>query len=756
LKEWEMLSRRWTAQRTLAMLLAIGMASLAVAADNEPTYRGRTVSQWAARIGMREDDIGDRAVRAFQELGPKAACAVPTLVHTLVWEPDQNEAGGKVRDRAIDALKAIGPDAVPALRAVLKRGPLPPEGTERYNAILFLIEALGECDAGSKDTIADLIEVLKSTPRVGGGLGRDEEIREQAARALAKSGPGAIPGLLAVLRDKEHEAAHIYARSGVEGLRRWRPAEKGRFPPETKVAVSQLVELLQERPTLLHSVHLAHLSWSAPSLLAKLGPDAKAAVPALMDALSSKQSALRLSAVYALGEIGPDAKMVPALTDLLNDDEAHVRAAAATVLGKIGPEAKAAVPALVTTLKDLDAEVREAAAGALGLIGPEAKSAVTGLVELLKDKEGKVRFAAADALLRLGERRAEAEVVLAALIRDPKSDLGVTWQISRPKSAPELFPSIAELRKALTDKDETVRSWARGMLGMRGALEPREKAEAAIKWMDEDKVSRGVPLSYDPKKRYVDGPGSVGKALVRMGPAVVPVMLDALPHYGHPERIALVLVWIDPGPKTVALLTKCLEDKMSNERVQAGCLRGLAEIGPEAKTALPTVLAILRGPRTSRELRREAAKALAEIAPDDKAVIAALAEAVKGPADDDGLRGLVLVGPPAIPVLLDMFHNKDGWKGGDLEGVGISSRSRMAAESLGEIGPAAVPALVEALRDKDAQKRNAVVRALGRIGPPARAAVPVLLEVIKSDGPIPAGMALKRIDSEAANKAGVR
>lgn len=50
-----------------------------------------------------------------------------------------------------------------------------------------------------------------------------------------------------------------------------------------------------------------------------------------------------------------------------------------------------------------------------------------------------------------------------------------------------------------------------------------------------------------------------------------------------------------------------------------------------------------------------------------------------------------------------------------------------AARALGELREGTVvPALIEALNDKDGEVRLAVVKALGRIGPPAKGAVPVL------------------------------
>ena len=59
-------------------------------------------------------------------------------------------------------------------------------------------------------------------------------------------------------------------------------------------------------------------------------------MPALIEAIKSKEVEVRGAAVYALGEIGPGARQaVPAVSQALKDEDADVRKAAALALGKI-------------------------------------------------------------------------------------------------------------------------------------------------------------------------------------------------------------------------------------------------------------------------------------------------------------------------------------------------------------------------------------------------------------------------------------
>ena len=115
------------------------------------------------------------------------------------------------------------------------------------------------------------------------------------------------------------------------------------------------------------------------------------------------------------------------------------------------------------------------------------------------------------------------------------------------------------------------------------------------------------------------------------------------------------------------------------------------------------------------------------------------------------MRGLGEMGPEAaaaLPEIKKLLKQKDGL-------LRVA-----AAEAIWRIdhADAAVPTLMEILRD-DEQHRLDALAALGGIGPPARSSVPALLRIWKEDDESErwyAAQALKRIDPEAAKKAGVR
>src|SRR5579871_6679404 len=88
----------------------------------------------------------------------------------------------------------------------------------------------------------------------------------------------------------------------------------------------------------------------AAKAMGEMGPQAEAAVPALLAALEDSEPPVRSAAIQALGAIGRPA--VAPLIDLLKHKEIPVRGNAALALGRIGPRAKAAVPALIMALPD--------------------------------------------------------------------------------------------------------------------------------------------------------------------------------------------------------------------------------------------------------------------------------------------------------------------------------------------------------------------------------------------------------------------
>ena len=91
-------------------------------------------------------------------------------------------------------------------------------------------------------------------------------------------------------------------------------------------AVTVLVELLQD----------INFQGDAIETLGDMGPEAKNAVPTLIEQLNSSEDYLRESAVLTLGAIGPQAKeALPALRKMKDDPDALIRSAAERAIREV-------------------------------------------------------------------------------------------------------------------------------------------------------------------------------------------------------------------------------------------------------------------------------------------------------------------------------------------------------------------------------------------------------------------------------------
>lgn len=211
----------------------------------------------------------------------------------------------------------------------------------------------------------------------------EPEVRWQSAGILGKLGPAArpaAPALAALLTDADLHVRTIAAQS------------LGEIHPDDDAIVASLASRLKtgDRELVIRP-------------LSGFGAAARDAIPDLIEILTSDSSShMRWEAARTLGKIGPAAKSaVSALIQATMDHDPLLREHAAEALGDIGPDAAEAVPALVVALEDPETKVRRDAVRSLGQIGPAAKSALPEVEKLLEDREPMVRDAAKTAIRRI-------------------------------------------------------------------------------------------------------------------------------------------------------------------------------------------------------------------------------------------------------------------------------------------------------------------------------------------------------------------
>jgi HEAT repeat protein len=261
------------------------------------------------------------------------------------------------------------------------------------------------------------------------------------------------------------------------------------------------------------------------------------------------------------------------------------------------------VAPLIADLKKGDAE-KVRAAEKLETMGPAAAEATTPLIELFSTKNEDVRLHAALALGKIG--KAAIEPLTAALAADD-ADIRFYAAWSLAFNGPAAKSAAPALFKALGDKSDAVRRKAAYALGR---IEPDPDAA----------VTALIALLTDANP---DVRGAAQSALAAQGSAAVPKLVELL------------------------------SDKLV---VRGPAIAALADIGPGAGAAIPKLKELMLRPEMGAAA--PAGDALAKIG---AAAIPALVEATesdKRPVREAGIRGLEVVGIPAVPALVDLLGSK--------------------------------------------------------------------------------------------------
>ena len=320
----------------------------------------------------KRPEVRREAILALAGIGPKAAPAVPMLIEAL------GEKEGLNTGAAAFALGAIGPEAKPA-EAKLKQLADSDDSSTMLGTVCGW--ALARINPDDKQLLAKVLPKL-----VDALTSPKPEQRAAAARALAELNPD--PAMLRPLLSKAMAAAGPEARDEILDA----------IATLGKEAVPRLIEVLQSDPAARPR---------AAAIIARIGPEAKQAVPALVGAMSDRNVATRIEVLFALAAVGPEAKAaVPAATGALDDPDRNVRYAACLALGSIGPAADSAKARLLAHLPDKDRFMAMSSAWALARIDPAcpelAAKIAPVLAEALGESDAMTRLHAAKALRDLG------------------------------------------------------------------------------------------------------------------------------------------------------------------------------------------------------------------------------------------------------------------------------------------------------------------------------------------------------------------
>jgi HEAT repeat protein len=611
---------------------------------------------------LRSDEVWMRsgAAYALGEIGKGVPTVTPALIVAL------KDCDADVRANAAGALGNSGNNNERVVRALSTA--LRDESPHvRYSSVL----ALGQIGKGFPTVVSAMIVALGD---------KDDTVREEVLKVLGGFGPEAqpaIPGLFASLKMPAGDLEFFHNKVA-DTLSKIGPA-----------AVPQLIAALKASDKEQRLVAL--------DALAKLGQDAKDAVPVLIALLPDES--IGESAGYTIGKIGYQApEVIPLLIPALRDKNPLVRSHASLAYWGLSGKAKILIPDLIRALKHDVPGIRSDSAKMLGRIGP---AAIPALIEALRN---------ADVHTRAGSALAFHQMYIVSPYQEIRRDPAI------------ISNAIPALKSALTDPHEVV----------------RYRAILALKELDAENTS----LPHLPKAALGDEDESV-----HLGAAVVLVGTD--------ESLTKEIVTI-----LIAALGKQKNrgsDPFVDRLVRAEAATYLARLAKDAQAAVPALIKATKD--EDLLIRRSAAYALAACWKEKKSavIIDALVSYLKNGDENDrkiAVEILERVGTDGIAALRFAFEDNDrkirvsivremSWRGQDaisalpLLRAALRDNDRevrhWAVTYLAYVEfelKSAIPDLINALADADEENRYEIALLLRRI---ADDAVAELIQALRSE-----------------------
>jgi HEAT repeat protein len=394
------------------------------------------------------------------------------------------------------------------------------------------------------------------------------------------------------------------------------------------------------------------------------------------------------------------------VSELLSDDP-EVQHAALFEMRYRGDSVLAALPTLVQVITQANPEIRLDAMQILAGFRRHGKPAVKAISELLRDANAAVRIAAADALLKIDGPSEAAVAVLSESLRDDveKNRLAAARVIRDAGLLAE--GAVQVLSVAAGDRSSKVRAEVAPALGEAGARLPAHALPALRRLLSDDTPQVRV--------RAASALWQLDEPAESLLPTLIAMVADQDSDADRSETEELF--WDHELPGRVAL-------------------KLIAEIGPEAKPAVPTLIATIENSRPV--MRFPAVDALGAMGPEAETAIKQLSGALRDTkvhsfpfahhayclSDSAGiaLRG---IGPASSTTLIDALGDAD---------ERVVANAANALGCLPNAGQKTVAALVETLNHSNESVRAMAAYALGRIGPAAAGAAPELASRLNDDG----------------------
>ncbi|MBW3597300.1 MAG: HEAT repeat domain-containing protein [Planctomycetes bacterium] len=280
----------------LAMLAAWALAK---SHPDDPQIAERASKLIVAGLQSENPNVQAAAAKALAESDLGSEVTAEALVDAL------EEAPPHVATDAVHALALLGPKAVPHVV----------RGLKNENLRMYAVRVLKRIGPDAAEAVPALTAVLESTD--------DPAVRREVQFALAAIGPAAeaaAPELVNSLSAENDQVKYsaIYALGSM--------GEQGR------AGYNELLNNLNSEDTFLQIASI----WA----MARIDPGqpavAEIGVPILIESLQSDREVIRVEAASTLGELGAYAKAaLPALKQALNDKSQRVQEAAKKAIARM-------------------------------------------------------------------------------------------------------------------------------------------------------------------------------------------------------------------------------------------------------------------------------------------------------------------------------------------------------------------------------------------------------------------------------------
>jgi HEAT repeat protein len=512
-----------------------------------------------------------------------------------------------------------------------------------------------------------------ATEKLANLLGdQDVELRWRAARALGAIGPGAADAVNGLTKALADDSPMVRAQA-VYAL--------GQMGDAAKPQAASIVKLVMDKEPLVRRAALRALD--------RIKPDRSMTIPLFVKLLEEAPPDVVVAVLQSMAEMGKDA--LPAISDALDNERAQYWAC--LVVADIGPDAAPLVPKLIKLVQDKDeAETRMQAILALGAIGPAAKDAVPAIIEqFTADEHNAIRYAAAHALASIGAK--EAKDVLQQAVDKNAGDKGDKFlEVTAARALTKLFPADKALEKQAVD------AFIAGLNS-----EDHNVRQASVQSLAESKAPSEL---------------------------VAPAMVAAIAKADTATIRDVVGMLSSMG----AAVVPRVRNGLKNEKLRGYAVVILGNIGPDAKEAVPDLVAAL-DVNDDPDFRREVLFTLGRIGPASAPAVEKIMEILKTATNERVLAAACFAlgamgtsGSKAAPALVEMYND------------GTDFQKMLAIWALLKVRPGfdsvvsrAIPMMIAGLSHQRVDVRVEAARALGGIGPKAADAIPALKKAELSD-----------------------